>query len=257
MLGSEITNSEGLTLDLENTHVESKVFLPRDTLCSGTSAEKPCEQPRRVDINGFKFGALEVMPYQSMPWQEWLHLVRFHTEAYRPGPYQELASAERAAGHDGNARRILIAQQRDLYDRAPKALGNWLTRRFHWLWGALAGYGYLTRRTAAALLVALGMSACLGLWAGHITDGRHHVAERTSTFSDLTGRPCTDVELISLGLDRGLPIATTGVRGRCDIDPDTNWATVFTIAIWLTQAGIWGLATLALVGYTGLIRKTN
>ncbi|WIY01253.1 hypothetical protein QRX60_45715 [Amycolatopsis mongoliensis] len=257
VLESELTNVEGLVLDVENTRVDSKVFLPITVICSEFLTNNSCDRSKRVDINGFRFGALEVMPYRAMPWQEWLHLIRCHTEAYRPGPYQQLAAAERAAGHDGNARRILIAQQRDLYDRAPKALGNWLTRRFHWLWGVLAGYGYLTRRTAAALLITLAVAGGLGLWAGHVTDGGHHIAERTGTFTDPTGRPCTSVELIGLGLDRGLPLAATGVRNRCDLNPDTNLAAKFTVAIWLTQAVIWGLATLALAGYTGLVRRTT
>jgi hypothetical protein len=256
-LESEFTNDDGLVLDIENTHVESKVFLPITVLCSGFRPNQSCDRSKCVDINGFRFGALEMMPYRAMPWQEWLHLIRCHTEAYRPGPYQQLAAAERAAGHDGNARRILIAQQRDLYHRAPKALGNWLTRRFHWIWGVLAGYGYLTRRTAAALLITLAVSGGLGLWAGHVTDGGHHIAERTGTFTDATGRPCTSVELIGLGLDRGLPLATNGVRNRCDLNPDTNLAAKFTVVIWLTQAVIWGLATLALAGYTGLVRRTT
>jgi hypothetical protein len=52
-----------------------------------------------------------------------------------------LAGAERAAGHDGNARRILVAQQQDLYQRNRRAIGSWLSQVFHVLWGALAGYG--------------------------------------------------------------------------------------------------------------------
>ena len=165
---------------------------------------------------------------------------------------------ERAAGHDGNARRILIIQQQDLYRRAPRALGGWWTRRFHRLWGLLAGYGYRARRTAIALLLVLLLAGALGLWAGHVlTDGSHHAAERTATFTDQTGQTCSTVELIGVGLDRGLPLSPTGVRTRCDLNTGTDWGQVFTVAIWLVQAAVWGLATLALAGYTSLIRKTS
>jgi hypothetical protein len=156
----------------------------------------------------------------------------------------------------GTARHILIAQQQDLRHRAPASLGGWLTRRFHWLWGALAGYGYRARRTALALLVALAAAGLVSVWAGHVTTGAgRHAAEHTTT-SAAPGTSCSTVELIGLGLDRGLPLGPTGLRTRCDLDTGTTAGQLFTVALWVVQAAVWGLATLALVGYTGLIRKT-
>lgn len=168
----------------------------------------------------------------------------------------ERASAERDAGHDGNARRILIAQQQDLLRRTPDAVGGALTRGFHRVWGALAGYGYRTRRTAAALLLALTAAAVLGLWAGHVETATGYAAERTAA-SGAPGARCSPVELIGLGLDRGLPLGPTGLRTRCDLDAATTPGQWFTVAVWVIQAAVWGLATLALAGYTGLIRKTG
>ncbi|MDX3193328.1 hypothetical protein PV458_33385 [Streptomyces sp. MN03-5084-2B] len=254
-LDAEVVNRSGVALDLEHAQVVGKIFLVRSTVCSEGSADSVCRDPVLLDLNGFRFGALEASPGHSVSWRDWLHLIRHHTKSYRPGPYQALASAERDAGHDGNVRRILIAQQKDLRQRAPKALGNWPTRCFHGLWGVLAGYGYLARRTAVALLLAMMAAGGLGAWAGHVTDGGHHVGERVSSFDSAFGRPCTAVELVGLGLDRGLPLASSGIRARCDLNPDTTWAATFTIVIWILQAAIWGLATLALAGYTGLIRK--
>ena len=58
-------------------------------------------------------------------WQQWLHLLTHHTRTYEPQTYyQYLATVERAAGHDHNARQVLIAQQEDLRRRAPEALGG-------------------------------------------------------------------------------------------------------------------------------------
>jgi len=204
-----------------------------------------------LDVNGFSYGSLA-----GVDWRQWLDLVRNHTKEYRPSPYQQLAAVERAAGHDGNARNILIAQQHDLRHRAPKALGGWLTRRFHWLWGALAGYGYRARRTALALLVALAAAGGVSLWAGHVETGPgRYAAERTVT-SVAPRTPCSTIELVGLGLDRGLPLGPTGLRTRCDLDTETTAGQVFTVLLWIVQAAVWGLATLALAGYTGLIRKT-
>lgn len=231
-------DEDGTLVSLEDAVVDGTVFPP-----AGFAG--------LVELDGFRFGSLG-----HVTWREWLTLIRSHTAAYRPGPYQQLAASERAAGHDGNARQILIAQQRDLHRRAPQAIGGWPARRFHWLWGALAGYGYRARRTAAALLLAVVAAGGLGLWAGHVGDGGHRAAERTADLTAATGTPCTAVELVGVGLDRGLPLSP-GVRGRCDLNTGIAAGQWFTVAIWLVQAAIWALATLALVGYTGLVRKTG
>lgn len=205
----------------------------------------------KLDVNDFGYGSLA-----GVDWRQWLTLIRDHTEEYRPSPYQRLAAVERAAGHDGNARTILISQQHDLRHRAPHALGGRLTRWFHWLWGALAGYGYRARRTAIALLIALVAAGGVSLWAGHVQTGNgRHAAERTA-LTAAPGTPCSTVELIGLGLDRGLPLGPTGLRSRCDLDTATTAGQVFTVLLWIVQAAVWGLATLALAGFTGLVRKT-
>jgi hypothetical protein len=204
-----------------------------------------------LDVNGFTFGSLA-----GVDWRHWLNLIRNHTKEYRPSPYQALAAVERAAGHDGNARNILIAQQQDLRHRAPETLGGWLARRFHWLWGALAGYGYRARRTALALLLALLAAGGVALWAGHVPTGPGRYAAEHTITSAAPRTPCSTVELVGLGLDRGLPLGPTGLRSRCDLDTETTAGQVFTVSLWIVQAAVWGLATLAIAGYTGLIRKT-
>jgi hypothetical protein len=249
---AEVVNTAGqLLVDVRDAGVAT-VSMPVLTVCAARRPDLACANADHVDLDRFTFDGLD-----AIGWREWLHLIRCHTKVYRPGPYQQLAAVERAAGHDGNVRRILIAQQRDLYQRAPDAIGNWWARRFHRLWGALAGYGYLARRTAAVLLLALLAAAALGLWAGHVSDGKHHSVERTASFANVVGVPCTTIELIGVGLDRGLPLSSTGVRGRCDLNAAAPWGGAFTAAVWFVQAGIWALATLALAGYTGLVRKAS
>ncbi|HEX6354920.1 hypothetical protein [Actinophytocola sp.] len=242
-----ISNPDGQLLDLREAQVGASVWFPTDVVCPDPAA---CDG-RLVNLNDFSYGSIE-----GADWRQWLHLVRHHTKEYRPSPYQQLAAVERAAGHDGNARNILIAQQQDLRHRSPAALGGWLTRRFHWLWGALAGYGYRARRTALALLVALAAAGGVTLWAGHVMTGPgRHAAEHTIT-SSAPRTPCSTIELIGLGLDRGLPLGPTGLRSRCDLDTESVAGQVFTVLLWIVQAAVWGLATLALAGYTGLIRKS-
>jgi uncharacterized protein YjbI with pentapeptide repeats len=237
-------NSEHPTVTLATARVGQQFSVLHTTI---TNPSGPL-----LDVTDFTYGTLA-----GLDWRGWLHLIRNHTATYRPSPYQHLAAVERAAGHDGNARNILIAQQHDLRRRAPAAFGNALTRWFHWLWGALAGYGYRARRTALALVVALAAASGVSLWAGQVTTGpgRHAAAHTTATADP--GTPCSTIELIGLGLDRGLPLGPTGLRTRCDLDTATTPGQVFTALLWLVQAAVWGLATLALAGYTGLIRKSG
>lgn len=63
------------------------------------------------------------------------------------------------------------------------------------------------------------------------------------------------MELIGLGIDRGLPLGSTGIRTRCDLETESATGQWFTLGIWLLQASTWALATLVVAGYTGLIRK--
>jgi hypothetical protein len=210
----------------------------------------------RMDVRGFIFGQL-----QGVTWREWLHLLVHHTRDYLPQPYQQLAAVERAAGHDNNARTILITQQHDLRRRAPDALGGALPRARHWLWGWLGRYGYRAHRLVSALLIVLILAGATGYAAGQITTRPHHrSAERVqppNTPTTALGIPCSTAELIGLGIDRGLPIGATGLRARCDLDTSTRWGQAFTYLLWALQALLWALATLTIAAYTGLIRKTT
>ena len=231
---------------LSEARVDGAVFLRRSVIC--TEPERnPCPQrDRRLTMDRFTFTNL-----RDVGWQEWLHIIRHHTATYTPFPYQQLAATERAAGHDSNARNVLITQQDDLRCRAPERLGGRIARARHWAWGWLGRYGYRASRLLMALAMTLVLAWAVGWVAGQVeTRPGHHAAERV-----LGGAPCSSVELIGLGIDRGLPLGVTGLRARCDLDTTTRRGEAFTVLIWLIQAAVWALATLAVASYTGLVRK--
>lgn len=249
--GAILKNSiSGRLLDVQRTEVGAGFFCAVDIICA--VGEGQCTASARwVDLEYFTYGSLP-----RATWQQWLHILRFHTEFYRPAPYRALAAIERASGHDGNARRVLIEQQRDLRSRGE--MGSRLARWTHVAWGALAGYGYRTRFVAVALMLILFLAGVLGAWAGHwVTYPGHHAVERTMASGSPVGTPCSLIEQIGLGIDRGLPLAPAGIRARCDLDTSTTAGQWFTVSIWILQALIWALATLAIAGYTGLIRKPD
>jgi hypothetical protein len=249
--GAELTNEAGLVLALEDAEAKT-VFLPPEAICpQGVTGRSTCDAAaRRVELSGFVYSSLE-----DIHWSQWLHLIARHASGYTPQPYQQLAAVQRAAGHDADARKILIAQQQDLRKRGD--LGGWLTRTVHRAWGALGGYGYRTGRIALTLLIVLLTAAGLGIAAGHIhTSPGRYVAMHTAQADNPRG-PCSLTEQIGVGIDRGLPLGTTGIRGRCDFDTTSGWGQTVTWATWVLQFLVWALATLFVAGYVGLIRKAT
>jgi hypothetical protein len=125
----------------------------------------------------------------------------------------------------------------------------------HRVWGALGGYGYRTGRIALTLLIVLLAAAGLGIAAGHIpTSPGRYVAMHT-TQADTPHGPCSLTEQIGVGIDRGLPLGTTGIRDRCDFDTTSGWGQAVTWATWVLQLLVWALVTLFVAGYVNLIRK--
>lgn len=243
---ARLDNPGGIVLGLQNATVDW-VSFPPNLLC-----DNHCDGTGGLLLTGLRYTTLSK---DGADWTRWLHWIRCHTPEYMAQPYRQLADIQRSAGHDAAARAILIAQQDDLRQRGDVG-GSW-SRLRHRLWGALAGYGYRAGRAATALIVALLLAGAIGWVAGRTPthDGRFaalHTARAEHPFT-----PCSTLELVGLGIDRGLPLGATGIRDRCDLDTATRAGQVFTAAIWLLQAIVWALATLVVAGYTGLVRKVT
>jgi hypothetical protein len=169
--------------------------------------------------------------------------------------YQQFAAVQKAAGHDPIARAVLIEQQRDR--RKSGEVGGWLRNTSHAIWGFLAGYGYRPIGLAVMLAVILALAGTLGVIAGHVTSSPGHFIASHTQASGRLGSPCSTLEQIGLGVDRGLPIGSIGVRTYCDLNTGTFRGELFTAGLWIVEILIWSLATLIVVGYTSLIRKLN
>ncbi|MER6791514.1 hypothetical protein [Amycolatopsis mediterranei] len=203
-------NSSGPLLELPEAQITGALLFPPEVVCPasphGTSRRGCPYSDRTITVHGLTYSTL-----REISWRQWLHLLVHHTPTYWPQPFQQLAATERAAGHDNNAREVLITQQDELRRRTPEALGNRLAQWRHGLWGWLGRYGYRAHRLVAALVVILTLAAGLSLLAGQVTTHPgHHAAERVPPATanpNAPGTPCSPVELIGLGIDRGLPSA--------------------------------------------------
>jgi len=248
---AKLINPAGPVLDLEDAEAKH-LFLPALVFCPhGAAKRTSCAAPEhRLTLSGLAYTSLH-----AVDWHEWLHLITHHTRDYRPQPYQQLAAALRANGHESTAREVLIAQQRDRYQRGE--IGGPLVKGAHRLWGTLAGYGYRSRRAVLALVLVLMTAAGLGVAAGHTPLGPgRYVAARTTQAHD-PDSPCSLVEQVGVGIDRSVPLAPMGIGNRCDLDTSSPAGQVFVAAAWVLQVLFWTLATLAIAGYLGLIRKAG
>ncbi|MQA96680.1 MAG: hypothetical protein GEV11_19300 [Streptosporangiales bacterium] len=251
MFDGRARNDEGPAIDLRSTTAIG-VLVPDSTMCDG-GGEDPStwSSGGLVELDGFTYTTIS--PLGATPGR-WLNWIRHRTLSYAAQPYQQLAALHRGAGHDSEARRVLIAQQQDALRRG--AITGYWPRLRHRLSGAILGYGHRTWRALAMLAFVVALGSSLGVIAGHIevSPGRYVTVHTEASGSP--GTPCSIVEQIGVGLDRGLPVINVAVRERCDLDTSTTAGQVITAVGWLLQGASWVLATLVVAGYTGLVRRS-
>ena len=177
----------------------------------------------------------------------WLLLLSEYTSAYNSQPYQQLAAAHRAAGHDSESRRVLMQQRRDQIHR--RSITGRAERAWARLTGLLLGYGYQPWRALIGLLAVIIAAVLLA-----VVLGAHGGLAATKTPPPVA-LDCTVMERIGVGLDVGIPLITTGARDRCSAT-STVAGQILTATGWVLRLLAWAFATLFIAGFTGAVRKT-
>jgi hypothetical protein len=171
-------------------------------------------------------------------------------------PYKQLADAFRRAGQDDEARAVEIARRRDLrrYGSLPahrKALS--------WVLDATIRYGFQTWRALVGL-VALYIIACSAfLFAQHQTDliapanvqaaaQVHPAALRCAA-----GYPC--FYPAGYAVDIVFPLINLHQAEFWRANGHQSWGWAWVAGTWVATMLGWSLATLVVVGYTGLARR--
>ncbi|MDX3658225.1 hypothetical protein PV646_13040 [Streptomyces sp. ID05-26A] len=232
-IGSELTirpeklrnRGDGLELDLFRTTAGRALGLEPENLTEVSAT-------------------LDGLSYPDAPEdvEAWLTMLRDRTPGYEAQPYQQLAAVHRAAGHEHTARRILIAQQRDIGHRGDPGNKLW-----HWFLGVTLGYGYRPSRAVIGLLATFLLALCL-VWTTNAYNGLTPAKDRPAD-------ACSPVNRISLAADLAIPLVKLGGTPRCELanGPAGQWATG---AGWVVQILGWSFATLSVAGFTGLVRKS-
>jgi hypothetical protein len=193
-----------------------------------------------LSVNGLVYRGLPL----GLGIDEWLRLLRDSTPVYAAQPYQHLAGAYRAAGHDREARRILMAQRRDQISRALTGRGERAWARFT---GLVLGYGYQPWRALLGLIAVLLTGAVLAVVLGGT--GLAQVRAGAAPAA------CPVIDRIAVGLELGTPLISTPARLRCEAT-NTGAGQALTITGWVLRLMAWAFATLFIAGFTGAVRKT-
>ncbi|MEV0112779.1 hypothetical protein AB0H77_05910 [Streptomyces sp. NPDC050844] len=160
-----------------------------------------------------------------------------------------MAAAQRAAGHDRDARAVLIAHRHDQLRRTAAGPGERTWGRLTWL---TLGYGYQPWRALLGLLAIVLAAVFLAALGPGAHGGLSRTVPRDAT---ATAVSCSTVDRIGVGLDFGLPLIKTGARSDCTTT-DTAAGQALTATGWTLQACAWAFATLFIAGFTSAVRKT-
>jgi hypothetical protein len=109
-----------------------------------------------IDLDGFVYDTLYEANWSLTDYLAWLQKqraeyygIREYSHSFTPQPWQQLISVLRKMGHKHEANEIAIAFEQRLRDIG-KIKG--LARPFHWIFGALAGYGYKSMRLVTVMI---------------------------------------------------------------------------------------------------------
>ncbi|MEV8615882.1 hypothetical protein AB0383_49720 [Amycolatopsis sp. NPDC051373] len=229
---------KNVVLDLTDLRVKGTLFF------GPTRLEHIHDAHARLAVDGLVYPGLSYGTSTG----SWLRLLREATPVYSAQPYQQLAAAQRSAGHDREARRVLIQQRRDQIHR--RALTGRAERTWARLTGLLLGYGYQPWRALWGLLATLILAALITTLLG-----AHGGLAQVQTPPTPTPAACTLLERLGVGLDLGTPLISTGERAHCDTTNSTT-GQALTVLGWGLRLLAWSFATLFIAGFTGAVRKT-
>jgi hypothetical protein len=170
-------------------------------------------------------------------------------------PYRQLADVYRRAGQEDEARTVEIALRRDL-----RRYGNLGTQRkaLNWLLDITIRYGFQTGRALAGIL-ALYLFVFLGcLSAQHqgnliTASNLNNTSLHPTALKCVTGYPC--FYPAGYAFDLVVPLINIHQADYWQTNGHHQFGWIWVLGTWVATALGWFLATLLVVGYSGLARK--
>jgi hypothetical protein len=170
-------------------------------------------------------------------------------------PYEQLARTYRQTGEDTEARKIAIARHNDLrtygHLSLPRRIGNWLL-------DVTIKHGYQPLRAVGLLLAAYAI-AVLAFWGAQHHDVMVPARNTSSLDPPPTALTCTaDYPCFypaGYAIDITIPIVRIGQAEAWRPNGAADWGWAYLAGTWVITGLGWAFTTLAVAGYTGLIRK--
>ena len=173
-------------------------------------------------------------------------------------PYELLANVYQQAGQDTEARTVALARRRDL-----RRFGNltWYRVALNWLLDKTIQYGYQTWRAILALAVVY-VAAVVIFWTA-----QHHgnlIVPLMETASGHQPPPVTQCTTsypcfypAGYAIDTVIPLINVHQATYWGPNGEATWGHALVVFTWVDTALGWALATLAVAGYTGLVRNSD
>jgi hypothetical protein len=170
-------------------------------------------------------------------------------------PYKQLADVYRRAGQDDEARTVEIAMRRDLrrYGNLPRP-----ARSLNWLLDVTIRYGFETTRAIAGI-VALYLIVFLALlFAQHqgnliAASNVQNASLHPAALHCVTGYPC--FYPAGYAFDLVVPLINIHQAEFWQVNGHHHLGWAWVLGSWAATALGWFLATLLVVGYSGLARQ--
>ncbi|MBP0453478.1 hypothetical protein J5Y04_28615 [Kitasatospora sp. RG8] len=168
-------------------------------------------------------------------------------------PYEQLARVYSQAGQDTEAREVAIARREDLrkygHLSRPRWFGNWLL-------GKTIAHGYKPLRAVVMLLAVYLITLTALLFAQH--HGAIAPAKDTQKLNPSPAALGYDCKAYPCFYPAGYAVDV--VVPLINVHQAENWRPNgwgWAAGIWGATGAGWALSTLAVVGYTGLVRKVE
>jgi len=185
--------------------------------------------------------------------KDWLDRQAFRPRDFRPQPYEQLIKVLRAMGHDRDARQIAMEKQRALRRSGGLKLHE---RLWNCFMGVTLGYGYQPWRAVVVLFMFLvlgGIGAYCAAERGIMVPAKERVYMAATYPPAPPDYPVLDPMIYSL--DVLLPIVDLHQESYWLPSVNKPYGALARWYMWLHIAVGWIFTTLAVAGFTGLVKK--
>ena len=208
-----------------------------------------------LQLAGFNYGgfsgARQAGAEERLAWLRSQHNsgARFSTQ-----PYRQLADVYRQAGQTGEAIIVEIAMRRDL--RKYGTL-TWQHRTLNWVLDQSIRYGYQTGRALAGLAILFLAVLAAAIAAQHqagliMAAANSNPSLHPTALRCVTGYPC--FYPAGFAIDIVVPVINVHQADHWQINGHHLLGWIWVAGSWAATALGWFMATLLVVGYTGLAK---